>query len=130
MLTWDFEFRFRGWRPQVTQRIHGASLITFNEAGLVSEHRDYWDAAEELYEKLPLIGALPIHPPCADETVPGVYVSGGHGSRGFTFAPFAARLIAAEIMGAPLPASSDIIAAASPMRFVKRALKRQEHRDP
>jgi len=21
-------------------------------------HRDYWDAAEELYEKLPVIGAL------------------------------------------------------------------------
>lgn len=58
LLTWDFEFRFRNWRSQLTQRIHGASLITFNEAGLVSEHRDYWDAAEELYEKLPLIGAL------------------------------------------------------------------------
>ena len=58
LLTWDFEFRFRSWRPQVTQRIHGASLITFNADGLVSEHRDYWDAAEELYEKLPLIGAL------------------------------------------------------------------------
>jgi steroid delta-isomerase len=58
LLTWDFEFRFRNWRPQVTQRIHGSSLITFNAAGLVSEHRDYWDAAEELYEKLPLIGAL------------------------------------------------------------------------
>jgi steroid delta-isomerase len=58
LLTWDFEFRFRNWRPQVTQRIHGSSLFTFNDAGLVSEHRDYWDAAEELYEKLPLIGAL------------------------------------------------------------------------
>jgi len=58
LLTWDFEFRFRSWRPQVTQRIHGASLIIFNDAGLVREHRDYWDAAEELYEKLPLIGAL------------------------------------------------------------------------
>ena len=58
LLTWDFEFHFRSWRPQVTQRIHGASLITFNDAGLVAEHRDYWDAAEELYEKLPLIGTL------------------------------------------------------------------------
>lgn len=58
MLTWDFEFRFRNWRPQVTQNIHGASLITFNTAGLVAVHRDYWDAAEELYEKLPLVGAV------------------------------------------------------------------------
>ena len=58
MLTWDFEFHFRGWRPQVTQNIHGASLITLDAAGLVAVHRDYWDAAEELYEKLPLLGAL------------------------------------------------------------------------
>jgi hypothetical protein len=32
--------------------------LEFNEQGLVSVHRDYWDAAEELYEKLPLLGAL------------------------------------------------------------------------
>jgi hypothetical protein len=24
----------------------------------VAVHRDYWDAAEELYEKLPLLGSL------------------------------------------------------------------------
>lgn len=58
LLTWDFEFRFRRWRPRVTQCIHGASLLTFDAAGLVTVHRDYWDAAEELYEKLPGIGAL------------------------------------------------------------------------
>lgn len=58
LLTWDFEFRFRGWRPDVTQRIHGASLITFDAAGLVAVHRDYWDAAEEFYEKLPLLGRV------------------------------------------------------------------------
>lgn len=58
LLTWDFEFRFRNWRPQTTQRIHGASLISFDAAGLVAVHRDYWDVAEELYEKLPLVGML------------------------------------------------------------------------
>ena len=26
--------------------------------GLITLHRDYWDAAEELYEKLPMIGGL------------------------------------------------------------------------
>jgi hypothetical protein len=30
----------------------------FSEEGLVSMHRDYWDAAQELYEKLPLVGGL------------------------------------------------------------------------
>ena len=58
LLTWDFEFRFHHWQPRVTQRIHGASLLTFDNAGRVLVHRDYWDAAEELYEKLPGIGAL------------------------------------------------------------------------
>jgi len=58
LLTWDFEFRFHRWQPRVTQRIHGASLLSFDDAGLVAVHRDYWDAAEELYEKLPGIGGL------------------------------------------------------------------------
>jgi hypothetical protein len=26
--------------------------------GLITVHRDYWDAAEELYEKLPLVGGV------------------------------------------------------------------------
>jgi hypothetical protein len=32
--------------------------MTFNEQSLIVEHRDYWDAAEELYEKIPVLGAL------------------------------------------------------------------------
>ncbi len=54
VLTWDFDFALRG-RPM---RIHGASHLRFDAAGRVVLHRDYWDAAEELYAKLPLIGAL------------------------------------------------------------------------
>ncbi|MDI1272067.1 nuclear transport factor 2 family protein [Polaromonas sp.] len=57
-LTWNFEFYFRRRGPQQLQTIRGASHISFNEAGLVTRHRDYWDAAEELYEKLPLLGSL------------------------------------------------------------------------
>ncbi|RZL31780.1 MAG: nuclear transport factor 2 family protein [Rubrivivax sp.] len=38
--------------------IRGASHLRFDAAGLVAEHRDYWDAAEELYEKLPVLGTL------------------------------------------------------------------------
>ncbi len=56
-LTWDFSFRSRGagGRPLC---IHGASHLRFGADGRVLMHRDYWDAAEELYEKLPVIGAL------------------------------------------------------------------------
>ena len=56
-LTWDFDFRTRG-RAGRGLRIHGASHLRFGADGRVALHRDYWDAAEELYEKLPVIGAL------------------------------------------------------------------------
>jgi steroid Delta-isomerase len=56
-LVWDFDFVSPGLGPAV-QRIHGATHIAFAADGRVELHRDYWDAAEELYEKLPLIGAL------------------------------------------------------------------------
>lgn len=55
---WDFTFRVKKWKPDVTQTIHGSSHIRFASDGRVSYHRDYWDAAGELYSKLPLIGAL------------------------------------------------------------------------
>lgn len=54
VLTWDFDTRLRG-RPL---RIHGASHLHFDAAGRILSHRDYWDAAEELYAKLPLLGGL------------------------------------------------------------------------
>jgi hypothetical protein len=56
-LTWEFHFRFRTYRPAQHQIILGASHLVFTSTGLVTLHRDYWDAAEELYEKLPLLGS-------------------------------------------------------------------------
>jgi hypothetical protein len=38
--------------------IRGGTHLHFDAAGRVVLHRDYWDAAEELYEKLPLLGTL------------------------------------------------------------------------
>jgi steroid delta-isomerase len=32
--------------------------LILNDDGRIAQHRDYWDAAEELYEKLPVIGGL------------------------------------------------------------------------
>ena len=57
-LTWDFTFRVKKFKPTETMKIHGASHLRFDASGAISMHRDYWDAAEELYAKLPLIGAL------------------------------------------------------------------------
>lgn len=58
LLVWDFTFRIRRFKPDVTRNIHGTSHIYFASDGRVNYHRDYWDAASELYAKLPIIGAV------------------------------------------------------------------------
>jgi hypothetical protein len=57
-LTWEFRFRFKRFDTTTLQAVRGASHVVFNEQGLVTMHRDYWDAAEELYEKLPVLGGV------------------------------------------------------------------------
>ncbi len=57
-LTWEFRFRFKRFDTTTLQTVRGGSHVVFNEQGLVSLHRDYWDAAEELYEKLPVVGGV------------------------------------------------------------------------
>jgi hypothetical protein len=52
VLTWHFLFN---WRSKAWC-IVGSSHLRFGSTGLVIYHRDYWDASEELYEKLPVIG--------------------------------------------------------------------------
>jgi steroid Delta-isomerase len=58
ILFWTFHFRFKGMGSKTSQTLEGVSHIAFDEQGLVTLHRDYWDAAEELYARLPVIGAL------------------------------------------------------------------------
>jgi steroid Delta-isomerase len=38
--------------------MRGCSHLKLSADGRIADHRDYWDAAEELYEKLPGVGAL------------------------------------------------------------------------
>jgi len=57
-LAWDFRFRFKRFDTHTWQTIQGGTHVVFNAQGLVTLHRDYWDAAEELYEKLPVLGSL------------------------------------------------------------------------
>ncbi len=60
-VTWDFIFSLRSVNAGVPLIVRGAShLVLREEAGewRVAVHRDYWDAAEELYEKLPVVGSL------------------------------------------------------------------------
>lgn len=39
-------------------QVDGISVVTLSDAGLISEHVDYWDAGEQLYDRLPIIGPL------------------------------------------------------------------------
>lgn len=58
MLVWTFNFRSARRGKGETQVIRGVSHLKFDAAGKVNYHRDYWDAAEELYMKLPVLGML------------------------------------------------------------------------
>ena len=58
MLVWEFCYRVRLWGRGETQVMRGVSHLRFAADGKVNYHRDYWDAAEELYMKLPAIGSL------------------------------------------------------------------------
>lgn len=53
-MTWDFDFSCRG-RPQ---SISGCTQFELNDEGLIVLHRDYWDAASQVYERIPVVGAI------------------------------------------------------------------------
>jgi hypothetical protein len=55
-IVWNFNFRVKGNPNQ--HCIHGASHLRFGNDQKVEYHRDYWDPAEELYEKIPVLGSL------------------------------------------------------------------------
>jgi len=55
-LIWDMAFRL--WGQQQLRCIHGVSHLRFDANGKVTYHRDYWDTAEELYERLPVLGVF------------------------------------------------------------------------
>jgi hypothetical protein len=57
-LTWEFRFCFKRFDTHTEQVVLGTSHLVLDEQQRISLHRDYWDAAEELYEKLPWVGAL------------------------------------------------------------------------
>lgn len=55
---WTFNFRRKGWGGGAQWSIDGVSEVHFNDAGLVTRHIDHWDAASEIYERLPVVGAV------------------------------------------------------------------------
>ena len=53
---WEFRFSFKNEGTE--EMFQGVSRLVMNEEGRVVEHIDYWDAAEHMYEKMPIIGWL------------------------------------------------------------------------
>lgn len=58
VLLWDFTFRMKKLQRTRLRTIQGASHLRFDEDGRVTYHRDYWDAAGELFAHFPLIGPV------------------------------------------------------------------------
>jgi hypothetical protein len=60
-MRWRYTFRPKG-RPKGARgapwEIVGMTEITFDAAGRVASHIDHWDAAGQLYERVPVLGAL------------------------------------------------------------------------
>lgn len=53
-LRWDLHFQWKGQRALIT----GLSDVRFAPDGLIASHIDHWDAAEQFYEKLPVLGGI------------------------------------------------------------------------
>lgn len=81
-------------------------------------------------DRLPLVGAVP-QPGARHEQarriarMPGLLVCTALGSRGITWAPLAAELLAAWVTGGPPPLEADLVDALDPARFAARRARKQ-----
>jgi hypothetical protein len=53
---WNFVFHFKGDAKE--SRFEGVSRLELNAEGKIVSHADFWDAAEHIYEKIPLLGSM------------------------------------------------------------------------
>jgi len=86
-------------------------------------------------DRLPLIGPAPDaeaisalwdggREPEAWPVLPGVHLVGGFGSRGFTWAPWAAGIVVSALCGSPAPADMPSLRAVNPSRQILRRLRK------
>lgn len=114
--------------PNIAQQLPDTSTW-HGRAALRAQTTDY----------LPIVGALPVYESfCQDYAAfkhgkiinqapvyhQGLYVSLGHGSKGFCYAPLAAEILAAQLNHEPLPIAQQVLNALHPARFWVKQLKR------
>lgn len=56
MLLWDFSFASQALGGEIL--IRGSTHLVFDASGRVASHRDYWDAGEEIYGRVPVLGSV------------------------------------------------------------------------
>ncbi len=133
------------FEPRLRARDHAANLLrlatltglTFAPGRTPLDGRVGWRWLAP--DRLPLVGA--VAGVTADATAParmapaprslqalmrrpGLYALAGLGSRGLAWAPLAAQVLAAEIVGAPCPVEASLRDAIDPARFALRAARR------
>ncbi len=75
-------------------------------------------------DRLPIVGAV-ADAATGDSRVPGLFVLTALGSRGLTWAPLAARVLAAWIGGTMMPVEARLRDAVDPARWQRRAARRR-----
>ncbi len=70
-------------------------------------------------DSMPVVGAVP--------QMDDVFVLAGLGSKGFSFAPLCAELLAAQMLGEALPMTDKLAAAIRPDRFIKKERVRKPY---
>lgn len=55
-IKWDFIFTFKNEKQETS--FEGVSRLEMNADGKIISHVDFWDAAEHIYQKIPLLGSL------------------------------------------------------------------------
>ena len=56
-LHWRFMYTLKG----KSYEFEGTSIVTFNQNGQTTSHIDYWDAGENVYEHVPILGRIIRH---------------------------------------------------------------------
>jgi tRNA 5-methylaminomethyl-2-thiouridine biosynthesis bifunctional protein len=90
-----------------------------------------------LDDRLPVVGAAPLRSDALGGVarleqarhvprIAGLYVLAGLGSRGITWAPLLGEVLAATIVGGPVPVAGSLLDAVDPARFVVRGRRRAD----
>ena len=98
----------------------GVRAATADQVPLVGP----WPDAQALRADRPLLERAAWRIPADVYSLRGLYIAGGFGSRGFTWGPWAASILTANLFNDPVPARDEALRAIVPNRQILRSMKR------